>query len=374
MILTVGKSAALVCGGTMNRARPARFLVFISIWSVIVYEPVARWSWDPDGWSNKLGVMDFAGGTAVHIVSGTTVAAFAVFCAIERLGSFQDLCEAVKNTSEKFFKRLVKGIVYPWLEIWRTLVALGFPSCFKKGDEDEDSHSGSQREPSGGLAPIETYNVNYMVLGTALLWFGWAGFNGGSALGGNMRAVSAWTSTHIAACAGGTCGVFFIWYKKIKIWLYTGGVGHDPGFEYLTVVYFCDGAIAGLVAITPGAGYVSLSSYASRISPVSTSFTNLSQVPVWSAAIFGAISAVFVLWLKKETAMFLKEDPLQIFTVHTGGGFIGMLLTGLLARCVNLYPKKVSNSDMFEFSDTTIGLDGYSTMPHPEYTRGQRFG
>jgi Amt family ammonium transporter len=284
MILTVGKSSALVCGGIMSRARPARFLIFISIWSVIVYEPVARWSWDPDGWGNKLGVMDFAGGTPVHIVSGTTVAAFAVFCRIERLESFEELVKAAKNTSKEFSERFVKGIIYPWLEIGRTLAALVqwcFPACFEKGVKDQTTPSGSQvgqsenlatsehppgsqGEQSENLATVEPYNVNYLVLGTALLWFGWAGFNGGSALGGNMRAVSAWSSTHIAACTGGTCGVFFIWYKKIKTRLYNG-VGHEQAFDYLTVIYFCDGAIAGLVAITPGAGYVSLLTHLSLV-------------------------------------------------------------------------------------------------------------
>jgi len=241
----------------MNKARPARFLIFISIWSVVVYDPVARWSWDPDGWSNKLGVMDFAGGTPVHIVSGTTVAAFAVFCAVERLNSFAELVEAGTNVSKEFFKRLFRGLVQPWVEIWDTLVGLiqwCFPSCLGKGVENPDSHSDGQRRLEEGFDP---YNVNYLVLGTALLWFGWAGFNGGSALGGNLRAVSAWTSTHIAACTGGTVGVFFIWYKKIKAWAYNNA-GHEQAFDYLTVIYFCDGAIAGLVAITPGAGYVSL--------------------------------------------------------------------------------------------------------------------
>lgn len=107
------------------------------------------------------------------------------------------------------------------------------------------------------------YNLNYLVLGTALLWFGWAGFNGGSALGGNLRAVSAWTSTHIAACTGGVVGVSFIWFSKILASLDDEG-RPEQDFDSLTVIYFCDGAIAGLVAITPASGYVVISFSSTR--------------------------------------------------------------------------------------------------------------
>jgi len=239
----------------MHRVRPGRFLIFISIWSVVVYDPVARWSWDPDGWSNKLGTMDFAGGTPVHIVSGTTVAAFAVFCAIERHDNFKSVVQTGKVFVKKFFSRFVRL----WLEIWRTLVGLiqiCAACCFQKQIADRDSHSddeGGSEEERG--VRFEPYNLNYLVLGTALLWFGWAGFNGGSALGGNLRAVSAWTSTHIAACTGGTVGVLFIWFSKVLAWL-DDDVRHEQAFDNLTVIYFCDGAIAGLVAITPASGYV----------------------------------------------------------------------------------------------------------------------
>lgn len=247
------RSAALVCGGTMHRVRPARFLIFISIWSLVVYDPVARWSWDPDGWSNKHGTMDFAGGTPVHIVSGTTVAAFAIFCSIERRNNFKDFVQAVK----KFFKKLSKRIARPWVDIWRTLV-MCVAYCLGKQPEDPGSHSDEEEdeEEERGV-PFQPYNLNYLVLGTALLWFGWAGFNGGSALGGNLRAVSAWTSTHIAACTGGTVGVLVIWYSKTFAWLNEES-RPEQAYDNLTVIYFCDGAIAGLVAITPASGYVTM--------------------------------------------------------------------------------------------------------------------
>lgn len=236
----------------MHRVRPARFLIFTSIWSILVYDPVARWSWDADGWSNKLGTMDFAGGTPVHIVSGTTVAAFAVFCAIERQPSSKDFVEELRIFSKNLFKRIGR----PLREIWRTslgLVRLCAACCFGKRIDwgSQPDHDDDDAEP---MVPFEPYNANYLVLGTALLWFGWAGFNGGSALGGNLRAVSAWTSTHIAACTGGTVGVFLTWYQKFFAWY--GGVDREQSFDSLTVLYFCDGAIAGLVAITPAAGYV----------------------------------------------------------------------------------------------------------------------
>ncbi len=237
----------------MHRVRPARFLIFISIWSLVVYDPVARWSWDPDGWSNKLGTMDFAGGTPVHIVSGTTVAAFAIFCSIERRNNFEDFVQAVM----KFFKKLSKRIARPWVDIWRTLV-MCVAYCLGKQAEDPGLHSDEEEEEEEERGvPFEPYNLNYLVLGTALLWFGWAGFNGGSALGGNLRAVSAWTSTHIAACTGGTVGVLVIWYSKTFAWL-NEEPRPEQAYDSLTVIYFCDGAIAGLVAITPASGYVTM--------------------------------------------------------------------------------------------------------------------
>ncbi|KAH7419434.1 ammonium transporter AmtB-like domain-containing protein [Cadophora sp. MPI-SDFR-AT-0126] len=328
-------TAALVCGGTMHRAPPTRFLGFITLWSVLIYYPVARWSWDSDGWSNKLGIMDFAGGTPVHIVSGTTVAAFAVFCGFEERRMSGEVLIAVERLFENFQKRLYKRLINPWVEQWKTLRSLvrycsvryfgKTPRPLEDDESDSDSSDDGEQE-------VEPYSVNYVVLGTALLWFGWSGFNGGSALGGNLRAVSAWTSTHIAASSGGAVGVLLIWRRKM--FARAADPGQDMSYDNLTALYFCDGAIAGLVAITPGAGFV----------------------PVWSAAIFGVISSLVVYLLKEEALIFLKRDPLQIFAVHTGGGIVGMCLTGLFA------------------SEATIGLDGHSTIPYPDRTRGERLG
>ncbi|KAK3984530.1 putative ammonium transporter [Cladorrhinum sp. PSN332] len=335
-------TAAVVCGGTMHRARPRRFIIFISLWSLLVYDPVARWSWSSKGWLRELGSLDFAGGTPVHIVSGTTVGAFAVFCSIESRGS-RSLAGCIGDALRRVWQR-VRHFLYG---VWSFLrIGILLCSCGRLYvPEGEDPPT----EPPKNLGPESfPFNINFVVLGTALLWFGWAGFNGGSALGGNLRAVSAWASTHIAACAGGVTGMLWIWLMKGES-MPEDEFGMDDGptdeakrnrvmarqaFDRLSVFFFCDGAISGLVAITPAAGYV----------------------PVWSAPIFGMVGALCVNFLKKETELLLRHDPLQIFAVHTGGGVVGMVLTA------------------FFVDETTIGLDGHSTIPHPEYSKGQRLG
>ncbi|PVH79157.1 Rh-like protein/ammonium transporter [Cadophora sp. DSE1049] len=340
-------TAAIVCGGTMQRARPARFLVFISIWSVLVYYPVARWSWDIEGWSKKLGVMDFAGGTPVHIVSGTTVATFAIFCSFERHDSVGDSFGHVKkaflevlrtNVILAFLARHSKSAPRHPVDESQSLPSDGYtqdgdaqlivgPSIGEEQSDSEAEHPATGPPAPGPVAnellmnarpqpqlttrapeKSQVYSVNYVVLGTALLWFGWAGFNGGSALGGNLRSVSAWTSTHVAACSGGTMAVVLIWLDK-TIARRTPGYKGDS-FDSMSALYFCDGALAGLVAITPGAGYV----------------------PVWSAVIFGVVSYICVWMLRRPALTILKNDPLQIFLLHAGAGVVGMCLTGLFAR------------------------------------------
>jgi hypothetical protein len=102
------------------------------------------------------------------------------------------------------------------------------------------------------------HNVNNVVLGTALLWIGWFGFNGGSALGGNLRAVSACTSTHVAACAGGSANLLIFWFQNSMAQRFPA-MDHDPDtYRTPSVILFCDGAVIALVAITPAAGYVRL--------------------------------------------------------------------------------------------------------------------
>ncbi len=201
----------------MNRVPPGRFLAFISLWSVLVYIPVARWSWDKDGWSSLLGTMDFAGGTPVHIVSGSTVAAFAIFYAIEIRTSKEDFSAAAQAYLMALVKRYTAVPVaimrYTKNAYLKRVRGKRIPTSTKK-----KTQANHERRPVALVVEFEPYNINYLTLGTALLWFGWAGFNGGSALAGNLRAVSAWTSTHVAACAGGVTGVFIIWVRKFASW------------------------------------------------------------------------------------------------------------------------------------------------------------
>ncbi|KAK3393869.1 ammonium transporter AmtB-like domain-containing protein [Podospora didyma] len=330
-------TAALVCGGTMHRVRPRRFIIFITLWSLLIYDPVARWSWSRRGWSKLLGTMDFAGGTPVHVVSGTTVAAFAVFCSIESKAS---LSKFASDSGKRVWSR-IRHMFHGLWSVLRIVILI----CSCGSITPREGVLIEETPPAVGQHSYP-YNVNYLVLGTALLWFGWAGFNGGSALGGNLRAVSAWASTHVAACAGGVTGMFWVWFMKAFPDEEDPQSAGQPdeaarnralarqAFDRLSICFFCDGAISGLVTITPAAGYV----------------------PIWSAAIFGIVGALAVNFLKKETELFLRHDPLQVFAVHAGGGAVGMILTALFADPV------------------TIGLDGHSTIPHPEYPKRVRLG
>ncbi|KAK0741430.1 ammonium transporter AmtB-like domain-containing protein [Schizothecium vesticola] len=326
-------TAAIVCGGIVHRARPARFLIFITFWSVLVYCPVARWTWHRSGWSNRLGILDFAGGTPVHITSGTTVAAFAIFYDFEI--SNMSLLKYSRNLLCRIWKRIVHNLSLIWVlakgcfQVLYVLIWGGDWQTLEFGSFDPG------RTPDAG--EFEPYSNTYLVLGTALLWFGWAGFNGGSALGANLRAVSAWLSTHTAACAGGVTGMVWQWNEKLldadKRKPFTER-SREQRHSDLTVISFCDGAIAGMVAITPGSGFV----------------------PVWSAVVFGIVAAIFVGLVKKESAALLRHDKLHVFAVHAGAGLVGMCLTGVFADSV------------------TIGLDGHSTLPNPEYSKGRRLG
>ncbi|KAH6641147.1 ammonium transporter AmtB-like domain-containing protein [Chaetomium tenue] len=224
---------ALAIGAAADRGRMLPCVVFIFIWATIVYDPIAYWTWNANGWSFQMGGLDFAGGTPVHISSGAAALAYSLM-----LG---------KRTG---YTR-VHGL------------------------------------------PYRPHNVTHVVLGTVFLWVGWFGFNGGSALGANMRAVMACVVTHIAACVGG-----FTWclldYRLEKKW---------------STVGFCSGVISGLVAITPAAGYV----------------------PPWSAVVFGVVGGVVCNFATKLKFVLGIDDALDIFAEHGVGGIVGNLLTGLFA-------------------------------------------
>jgi Amt family ammonium transporter len=211
-------------------------IVFMFIWSTIIYDPIACWTWNPAGWVFKMGGLDFAGGTPVHISSGAAALAYSIM--------------------------------------------LGKRSGYS------DTH---------GL-PYRPHNVTHVVLGTVFLWVGWFGFNGGSALSGNLRAAMACVVTNLAASVAGVTWVLLD-YRLEKKW---------------STVGFCSGAISGLVAITPASGFV----------------------PAWSAVIFGVVGAAACNYAKKLKFLLRVDDSLDIFAEHAVGGIVGNLLTGLFAAYV----------------------------------------
>ncbi|MBG6235737.1 Amt family ammonium transporter [Pedobacter sp. CAN_A7] len=221
----------LVVGAVAERIRFTSYILFIVLFAIFVYSPLAHWTWHPDGILFKMGVLDFAGGTVVHISAG--MAALAGALVLKRRKVHQDHQE------------------------------------------------------------IPPANIPYVLIGTGLLWFGWFGFNSGSALGANSLAVSAFATTNIAAGAAGLSWMFFDVLR-----------GKKP-----SVLGFCIGAVVGLVAITPGAGFVSIPS------------------SIFIGAIAAVISNLVVVW-KSKTSL---DDTLDVFPCHGVGGIVGMLLTGVFA-------------------------------------------
>jgi Amt family ammonium transporter len=221
----------LVVGAVAERIRFTSYILFIVLFSLLVYSPLAHWTWHPDGILFKMGVLDFAGGTVVHISAG--------------------------------------------------MAALAGALVLKR----RKSHIEHREVPPA--------NIPYVLIGTGLLWFGWFGFNAGSALGANSLAVSAFLTTNIAAGAAGLSWMFFDVSR-----------GKKP-----SVLGFCIGAVVGLVAITPGAGFVSIPS------------------SIFIGVIAAVISNLAVSW-KQKTSL---DDTLDVFPCHGVGGIVGMLLTGVFA-------------------------------------------
>ena len=222
---------ALITGAFAERMKFSAFLVFMVLWVTLVYCPVAHWVWGDGGWLKDLGALDFAGGTVVHINAGVAALAAA----------------------------LVVG----------------------------------KRQGYGNHATFIPHNLPMTVLGAGLLWFGWFGFNAGSALAANALASSAFTATHLATCAATLAWVSTEWIVRGK-----------P-----TTLGAASGAVAGLVAITPAAGFVG---------------------PM--AAILIGIGAGIICYL----AVLVKprlgyDDSLDVVGVHCVGGVWGALATGLFA-------------------------------------------
>jgi Amt family ammonium transporter len=237
-------------------------VIFMFVWSTVIYDPIACWTWNSSGWVFKLGGLDFAGGTPVHISSGAAALAYSLM-----LG-----------------KRRGHG-----------------------------THELNYRP----------HNVTHVVIGTVFLWVGWFGFNAGSALSANLRAVMAAVVTNLAASVGGVTWCLLD-YRLEKKW---------------STVGFCSGVIAGLVAITPASGFV----------------------PAWSAVIFGIVGAAACNYGTKLKYVLRVDDALDIFAVHGIGGFVGNLLTGLFAAYVPLDHTPLSRLTLD--SDYIAHLDGSTSIP-----------
>lgn len=221
----------LVVGAVAERIRFTSYILFIALFGLLVYAPLAHWTWHPDGFLFKMGVLDFAGGTVVHISAG---------------------CAA-----------LVGALVL------------------------------KQRQAHINQEEVPPANIPYVLIGTGLLWFGWFGFNAGSAVGSGPLAVSAFATTNTAAAAAGLSWMFF---DVIR--------GKKP-----SVLGFCIGAVVGLVAITPGAGFLSIAH------------------SIFIGVIAAVISNVAVQFKGKSKL----DDTLDVFPCHGVGGMVGMLLTGIFA-------------------------------------------
>ena len=225
---------ALITGAFVERVRFKTFLVFALLWATLIYDPVAHWVWGADGFFRTLGSLDFAGGAVVHITAGYSALAFALVIGARK----------------------------------------GF-----------------------GSRTFEPHNIPYSVLGAGLLWVGWFGFNGGSALAANGIAVNAVVTTNTAAAAAGL------------VWMLLSWSDNKP-----SVLGIITGAVVGLVAITPAAGYV----------------TPLSAMAI------GALAAPISFYAIKFRQRRNLDESLDVWACHGIGGTWGALATGLFAsKAVN---------------------------------------
>jgi ammonium transporter, Amt family len=223
---------ALVVGATAERIRFTSYVLFMILFSIFIYSPIAHWTWHPDGFLFKMGVLDFAGGTVVHISAGCAALAGAIV-----------------------LKRRKTHVMHE---------------------------------------EVKPARIPYVLLGTGLLWFGWFGFNAGSALAANSLAVTAFANTNTASAAAGLSWIFF---DSLR--------GRKP-----SALGFCIGAVVGLVAITPAAGFVGL--------PQS----------IFIGFIAAICSNIAVYWKGKTTI----DDTLDVFPCHGIGGIVGMIMTGVFAN------------------------------------------
>jgi Amt family ammonium transporter len=241
---------ALITGTFAERINFKSYVLFLILFSLLIYAPLAHWTWHPDGFLFKLGVLDFAGGTVVHMSAGFAALAASIY---------------LRNKSE-----------------------------VKKS-----------------IAPA---NIPFVLLGTGLLWFGWFGFNAGSALSAGVLAATAFATTNTASAAAGLCWVLF-----------DAARGKKP-----SALGFCIGAVVGLVAITPAAGFVTIPS------------------AIFIGTVAALVSNVVVHW-KSKTAL---EDTLDVFPCHGVGGAVGMLMTAFLANTA-VNSANTTGNGLF-FGETTL--------------------
>lgn len=227
---------ALITGSFAERVRFSGYLLFICLFTLLIYAPLAHWTWHPEGFLRKWGVLDFAGGTVVHMSAGYAALAGAIF--------------------------------------------LG------------------QRHSFGDNKHTEPANIPYVLLGTGMLWFGWFGFNAGSALGANTQAVQAFATTIVASAAAMMTWIFFDAARGKKV----------------SALGACIGAVVGLVAITPAAGFVS--------------------VP--HSIFIGFIAAIISNLAVRAKNKSNLDDTLDVFPCHGVGGIVGMICTGIFAKDVGL--------------------------------------
>lgn len=220
---------ALITGAFVERIRFKTYLIFTLLWATLVYDPVAHWVWGVGGFLRQLGALDFAGGTVVHITAGFSALAFALVIGPRR-----------------------------WY----------------------------------GKAPVEPSSIPFTILGASLLWVGWFGFNGGSALGANGLGVNALLVTNTAAAAAGLSWMFLSWRENRP-----------------SILGIVTGAVVGLVAITPAAGFVT---------------------PL-SAIIIGALAAPISYYAIKLRQKWNLDESLDVWACHGMGGTWGALATGLFA-------------------------------------------
>ncbi|CAG8821442.1 30198_t:CDS:2, partial [Racocetra persica] len=223
---------AIVIGSAAERIRVIPTLIFTFIWTTLVYDFIASWCWSANGWYSQLGGLDFAGKLKCKYIPIFKIAALA-YC-----------------------------------------IFLG-------------------KRYGHGIDEFKPHNATYVVLGTVFLWFGWFGFNGGSAEAANMRAILACTVTNLAASSGGLTWMIISYRFEHK----------------LSAIEFCSGVVAGLVAVTPGSGYIA---------------------PHF-AIVFGVCGGAICNLAIKLKHTFDYDDALDVFAIHGIGGLVGNVLTGIFA-------------------------------------------